>query len=78
VRDSDPVVACGAVNEMVDNLGVAPLRAEDHLRGARVRLVSEREAVEILETRAVLEGLAARLAAERANAQDVEDLKGPR
>ena len=112
---------------MVDNLGVAPLRAEDRLReaivtgslqpnerlvesdlaqrlgvsrtliraalvrleqeglveherhrGARVRLVSEREAVEILETRAVLEGLAARLAAERANAQDVEDLKGPR
>jgi DNA-binding GntR family transcriptional regulator len=45
-------------------------------RGARVRLVSEGEAVEILETRAVLEGLAARLAAERATAQDVDDLKG--
>jgi DNA-binding GntR family transcriptional regulator len=110
---------------MVDNVGIAPLRAEDRLReaivtgrlqpnehlvesdlarrlgvsrtliraalvrleheglveherhrGARVRLVSEPEAVEILETRAVLEGLAARLAAERATAQDVEDLKG--
>jgi DNA-binding GntR family transcriptional regulator len=110
---------------MVDNVGIAPLRAEDRLReaivtgrlqpnehlvesdlarrlgvsrtliraalvrleheglveherhrGARVRLVSEREAVEILETRAVLEGLAARLAAERATAQDVDDLKG--
>jgi DNA-binding GntR family transcriptional regulator len=110
---------------MVDNLGAAPLRAEDRLReaivtgrlqpnerlvesdlarslgvsrtlvraalvrleheglveherhrGARVRLVSEGEAVEILETRAVLEGLAARLAAERATAADVEDLKG--
>jgi DNA-binding GntR family transcriptional regulator len=110
---------------MVDNLGVAPLRAEDRLReaivtgrlqpnerlvesdlarslgvsrtlvraalvrleheglveherhrGARVRLVSEGEAVEILETRAVLEGLAARLAAERATAADVQDLKG--
>ena len=44
-------------------------------RGARVRLVSESEAVEILETRSVLEGLAARLAAERATATDVEDLK---
>jgi DNA-binding GntR family transcriptional regulator len=110
---------------MVDNLGVAPLRAEDRLReaiitgrlqpnerlvesdlaqslgvsrtlvrsalvrleheglveherhrGARVRLVSEGEAVEILETRAVLEGLAARLAAERATPDDVGDLKG--
>ena len=112
------------MNEMVDNVGVAPLRAEDRLReaivtgrlqpnerlvesdlarslgvsrtlirgalarleheglveherhrGARVRLVSESEAVEILETRSVLEGLAARLAAERATATDVEDLK---
>jgi DNA-binding GntR family transcriptional regulator len=43
-------------------------------RGARVRLVDEREAVEILETRAVLEGLAARHAARRATQQDVEDL----
>src|ERR1700753_1067080 len=110
---------------MVDNLGIAPLRAEDPLRqaivsgrlqpnerlvesdlarslgvsrtliraalvrlqheglveherhrGARVRLVSESEAVEILETRSVLEGLAARLAAERATAEDVGGLKG--
>ncbi len=45
-------------------------------RGARVRLVSQEEAVEILETRAVLEGLAARLAAQRATPDDVEDLKG--
>jgi DNA-binding GntR family transcriptional regulator len=44
-------------------------------RGARVRLVSQGEAVEILETRAVLEGLAARLAAERATPTDVDDLK---
>ena len=34
-------------------------------RGARVRQVSDDEAVEILEARAVLEGLAVRLAAER-------------
>jgi len=39
-------------------------------RGARVRHVSEREAVEILQTRAVLEGLAARHAAhKRSDAQ---------
>jgi DNA-binding GntR family transcriptional regulator len=44
-------------------------------RGARVRLVSQDEAVEILDARAVLEGLAARLAAQRAAAEDVEDLK---
>jgi len=44
-------------------------------RGARVRLVSQDEAVEILDARAVLEGLAARLAAERATPEDVEDLK---
>lgn len=44
-------------------------------RGARVRLVSQEEAVEILEARAVLEGLVARLAAERATPVDVEDLK---
>ncbi len=44
-------------------------------RGARVRLVEQSEAVEILETRAVLEGLAARLAAQRAAPHDVEDLK---
>ena len=44
-------------------------------RGARVRLVGAREAVEILETRAVLEGLAARHAALNATAADVEALQ---
>lgn len=44
-------------------------------RGARVRLVDEREAVEILETRAVLEGLAARHAAAHASDGDVADLR---
>ena len=39
-------------------------RGEPH-RGARVRRVSDDEAVEILQARAVLEGLAVRLAAER-------------
>jgi DNA-binding GntR family transcriptional regulator len=44
-------------------------------RGARVRMVDEREAVEILETRAVLEGLAARHAAAKATADDVKRLR---
>ena len=45
-------------------------------RGARVRLVEQREAVEILEARAVLEGLAVRSAAQRATPEDVEELRG--
>jgi len=44
-------------------------------RGARVRLIDEREAVEILEARAVLEGVAARHAAQNATAADVKRLR---
>ena len=45
-------------------------------RGARVRRVSEREAVEILEARAALEGLAARHAALNAADDAVDELRG--
>lgn len=44
-------------------------------RGARVRLVSQAEAVEILETRASLEGLAARHAALNATDEDIAGLR---
>ena len=44
-------------------------------RGARVRRVAGREAVEILEVRAALEGLAALDAAARATPEDVRDLR---
>jgi DNA-binding GntR family transcriptional regulator len=44
-------------------------------RGARVRLIDEREAVEILEARSVLEGVAARHAASKATAADVKRLR---
>jgi len=44
-------------------------------RGARVRLVAVPEAVEILEARAVLEGLAVRRAATSATADDIADLR---
>lgn len=43
-------------------------------RGARVRFVDVPEAVEILEARAVLEGLAVRYAATRAKPADIADL----
>lgn len=44
-------------------------------RGAKVRLVSEAEAVEILEVRAALEALAVRHAALNARAEDVAELR---
>ena len=45
-------------------------------RGARVRLVPEAEAVEILEARAALEGLAARQAALNLSAAGASELRG--
>jgi len=44
-------------------------------RGARVRAISETEAVEMIEARAVLEGLAARYAARNATDADIADLR---
>ena len=44
-------------------------------RGARVRLVSEAEAVEITQARAMLEALAAREAAVNASAEDLEAMR---
>jgi DNA-binding GntR family transcriptional regulator len=45
-------------------------------RGARVRLVTEPEAIEIIEIRAMLESLVARHAAERATPDDIARLRG--
>jgi DNA-binding GntR family transcriptional regulator len=45
-------------------------------RGAKVRLIDEREAAEILESRMVLEGLAARYAATNATKAEVTELRG--
>lgn len=44
-------------------------------RGAWVRAISENEAIELYEARAVLEGLAAHNAAQRASAQDIAELR---
>ena len=68
-------VGRSAVRTALARLEHEGLVEHERHRGARVRLVGAHEAVEILETRAVLEGLAARAAAVRATPEDVEDLK---
>ena len=55
----------GAVRTALIRLEQEGLVVREPHRGARVRAVSDDEAVEILQARAVLEGLAVRLAAER-------------
>ncbi len=69
-------VGRSAVRTALARLEQEGLVAHERHRGSRVRLVDEREAVEILETRAVLEGLAARHAARNAGEADLEDLRG--
>jgi DNA-binding GntR family transcriptional regulator len=69
-------VGRSAVRTALARLEQEGLVEHERHRGARVRLVEEREAVEILETRAVLEGLTARHAALRARDEDVDRLRG--
>jgi DNA-binding GntR family transcriptional regulator len=64
-----------AVRTALARLDQEGLVEHERNRGARVRLVEEGEAVEILEARAVLEGLAARHAAVNADAEAVADLR---
>lgn len=75
--------------ELVESLGVsraivrAVLSRLDHdglvdkepNRGARVRMVSEEEAIEITQVRAALEGMAARFAALNATSHDIEAMR---
>ena len=68
-------VGRSAVRTALARLEHEGLVEHERHRGARVRLVGAREAVEILETRAVLEGLAARHAAVNAGPEDVEALR---
>src|SRR5947209_9448831 len=69
-------VGRSAVRTALARLEHEGLVEHERHRGARVRLVGAQEAVEILETRAVLEGLAARHAALRARDEDVDRLRG--
>ena len=68
-------VGRSAVRTALARLEQEGLVEHERHRGARVRVIDEREAVEILEARAVLEGLVARHAARRATAEDVEALR---
>src|SRR6478672_12728801 len=64
----------GAVRTALIRLEEEGLVVREPHRGARVRKVSNEEAVEILQARAVLEGLAARQAAERIDEAGTERL----
>jgi DNA-binding GntR family transcriptional regulator len=68
-------VGRGAVRMALVRLEHDGLVERERNRGARVRRVSEAEAVEILEVRAALESLAARKAAQRATPKDVRELR---
>jgi DNA-binding GntR family transcriptional regulator len=65
----------GAVRNSLIRLEQEGLVVREPHRGARVRHVSDREAIEILEARAVLEGLAVRLTAERIDETGSERLR---
>jgi DNA-binding GntR family transcriptional regulator len=77
--EADLVKSLGAtrtsVRAALARLAHEGLVEHERNRGAKVRLVGETEAVEILETRAVLEGLIARKAAENATSADVDELR---
>lgn len=64
-----------AVRAALARLAHEGLVEHERNRGAKVRLIGEREAVEILETRAVLEGLVARKAAAKATPDDAAELR---
>src|SRR5690242_9763666 len=68
-------VGRSAVRTALVRLEQEGLVEHERNRGARVRLIGKHEAVEILEARAVLEGLAARQAAHKATPEDIRDLR---
>jgi DNA-binding GntR family transcriptional regulator len=67
-------VGRAAVRTALVRLEAEGLVTRERHRGAKVRLVDEREAIEILEARAVLEGLGVRHAAATATPADVDAL----
>jgi DNA-binding GntR family transcriptional regulator len=65
----------GAIRLALARLEQEGLVMREPNRGARVRLVSEKEAIEIMEARAMLESLLARHAALKATPQDIKNLR---
>ncbi|MDG4828476.1 GntR family transcriptional regulator [Solwaraspora sp. WMMD1047] len=68
-------VSRAVVRTVLVRLGQDGLVIQTPNRGAHVRLVTEAEAIEILQARAVLEGLAARQAALEATAQEIASIR---
>ena len=64
-----------AIRAALVRLDQEGLVTREHNRGARVRLVSEQEALQIEEVRAALERLLARQAAAKATASDIRELR---
>src|SRR5216684_918264 len=64
-----------AVRAALVRLDQEGLVTREHNRGARVRLVSDHEALEIEEVRSALEALLARQAAVKSRAADLRELK---
>ncbi len=67
-------VGRAAIRTALARLEQEGLVERERYRGARVRLISEAEAIEILEVRAELEGLVARKAALHATSTDCDEL----
>lgn len=65
----------GSVRVVLARLEQEGLVTRQHNRGARVRLVSETDAIEIVEARIALESVAARHAARNATAADADALR---
>jgi DNA-binding GntR family transcriptional regulator len=68
-------ISRGPLREAVRRLAAEGLVDITHNRGARVKRLDHAEVLELYEVREVMEGLAARLAAERANAAERKDIK---
>jgi len=68
-------VGRAAIRTALDRLAQDGLVERNPNRGAHVRLISLEEAVEMVEVRAVLEGLAVRYAARKATEQEIADLQ---
>ena len=68
-------VTRSAVRAALQRLAHEGLVEHERNRGAKVRFVDEYEAIEILEARAVLEGLIARKAAENADSGDIARMR---
>lgn len=64
-----------AIRTALARLEQEGLVEREHYRGARVRLITEKEAIEILEVRLALECMIVRLAAVKVTDEDVEVLK---